>query len=71
MVSKTKISATVSPERLAEARAVTGTSNISQLIDAALEVLINREQRWIDAHPDDELPGQVGVDLSSVPWDEG
>jgi hypothetical protein len=71
MVSKTKISATVSPERLAEARAVTGTSNISQLIDAALEVLINREQRRIDAHPDDELPGQVGVGLSSVPWDEG
>lgn len=46
---------------------------MTEPIGAALEALINREleQRWIDAHPDDELPGQVEVDLSPVPWEEG
>ena len=71
-MTKVKISATVQPERLAEARAVTGTTNLSQLLDDALAALITREleRRWLDAHPDDELPGEVPVDLSSVPWDE-
>lgn len=27
------------------------------------------ERRWLDAHPDEELPGEVPVDLSTVPWD--
>ncbi|MGH3681299.1 MAG: type II toxin-antitoxin system CcdA family antitoxin [Natronosporangium sp.] len=71
-MTRTKISATVDPERLAEARAATGTTNLSQLLDQALSALINREleQRWLAAHPDSELPGEVPVDLSSVPWDD-
>lgn len=71
-MTKTKVSATLSPDQLAKAREVTGTSNLSQLLDDALAALIEREleRRWLDAHPDDELPGEVPVDLSSVPWDE-
>jgi post-segregation antitoxin (ccd killing protein) len=72
MTVRTKISATVNPDRLREAREVTGTTNVSQLLDEALEALVEREleNRWLDAHPNDELPGEVAVDLSSVPWDE-
>lgn len=72
MTSRIKISATVSPERLQEAKEVTGTSNVSQLLDQALAALIEREleRRWLDAHPDEELPGEVEVDLTSVPWEE-
>lgn len=71
-MTKAKISATLTPERLAQARSVTGTSNLSQLLDDALAALIEREfeRRWLEAHPDDELPGQVEVDLSAVPWEE-
>lgn len=70
-MTKLKVSATVDPEQLAEARAVTGTSNLSRLLDQALGALIQREleRRWLDAHPDEELPGEVPVDLSAVPWD--
>lgn len=69
---KAKVSATVSPERLARAREVTGTSSISDLLEEALGALIEREleQRWLRAHPDEELPGEVAPDLSSLPWDE-
>lgn len=71
---KAKISATVSPDRLARAREVTGTTNVSELLNDALGALIEREleQRWLDAQrtDDDQLPGEVVVDLSAVPWDE-
>jgi len=69
---KTKVSATVSPHRLARAREITGTDNVSELLDQALDALIEREleQRWLRAHPDQELPGEVLPDLSAVPWDE-
>lgn len=72
MTTRTKVSATLTPERLKEAQEVTGTRNVSQLLDEALAALIEREleKRWIDAHPDDELPGEVQIDLSSVPWEE-
>ena len=38
----------------------------------ALAALIEREleKRWLDADPDNELPGAVEVDLTSVPWEE-
>ncbi|CAN5611762.1 hypothetical protein BH24ACT14_BH24ACT14_13750 [soil metagenome] len=70
---KTKVSATVSPERLARARVITGTDSVSELLDEALLALIEREleRRWLEAHPDDELPGEVVPDLSGLPWDEG
>jgi post-segregation antitoxin (ccd killing protein) len=72
MTARTKISATLTPERLREAQQVTGTSNISQLLDEALAALIEREleKRWLEAQPDDELPGEVEVDLTSAPWEE-
>jgi post-segregation antitoxin (ccd killing protein) len=72
MTARTKISATLTPERLKEAQQVTGTSNISQLLDEALAALIEREleKRWLEAQPDDELPGEVEVDLTSAPWEE-
>jgi hypothetical protein len=72
VTTRTKVSATLTPERLKEAQEVTGTRNVSQLLDEALAALIEREleKRWIDAHPDDELPGEVEIDLSSVPWEE-
>jgi hypothetical protein len=72
MTPRTKISATLTPERLREAQEVTGTSNVSQLLDEALAALIEREleKRWLEANPDDELPGEVEVDLTSVPWEE-
>jgi len=72
MTTRTKVSATLSPERLREAQEVTGTSNVSQLLDEALAALIEREleKRWLDAHPDQDLPGAVPVDLSAVPWDK-
>lgn len=69
---KVKISATVSPTRLARAREVSGTNSVSELLDDALGALIEREleRRWLDAHPDDDLPGEVVPDLSALPWDE-
>jgi post-segregation antitoxin (ccd killing protein) len=73
MTPRTKISATLTPERLREAQEVTGTSNVSQLLDDALAALIEREleKRWLpEAHPDDDLPGEVEVDLTPVPWEE-
>ncbi|AEF37383.1 MULTISPECIES: type II toxin-antitoxin system CcdA family antitoxin [Mycobacteriaceae] len=72
MAAKTKVSATLTPERLRQAQAVTGTSNVSQLLEDALGALIEREleKRWLEANRDDELPGEVPVDLSAVPWEE-
>jgi hypothetical protein len=74
-MTRVKISATLAPERIAEARAVVETASLSELLDRALEALVEREleQRWLDAHDGDntDLPGPVAVDLSDVPWDEG
>ncbi|CAN5874614.1 hypothetical protein BH23ACT10_BH23ACT10_37080 [soil metagenome] len=69
---KVKISATVSPDRLSRAHDVTGTKSISDLLEQALAALIEREleRRWLDAHPDADLPGEVVPDLSALPWDE-
>lgn len=69
---KTKVSAAVSPHRLARAREVTGTDSVSDLFEEDLAALIEREleQRWLHAHPDEELNGEIVPDLSAVPWDE-
>lgn len=72
---KQKISVTVSPERLRRARAVTGDTNLSELLDNALDALIDREleRRWLEGHEnevlDRDLPDEVPVDLGEVPWD--
>jgi post-segregation antitoxin (ccd killing protein) len=72
-MAKSKVSATVDPQRLARAREITGTASVSELLDQALGALIEREleRRWLEAHPDAELPGEVVPDLSAIPWDEG
>lgn len=69
---KIKVSATIDPERLERARRVTATRGISELLDLALAALVEREleERWLRAHPDESLPGQVVPDLSRVPWDD-
>jgi hypothetical protein len=75
-VAKQKVSVTLSPERLRRATEVTGTTNLSELLDEALDALVERrlEQRWLVAHEpsaaDAGLPGEVPVDLSGVPWDD-
>ncbi len=68
---KKKISATVSPDRLARAREVTGKRNVSELLDDALDALVEREleRRWLDSHDEADLPGEVPPDLSSLPWE--
>ncbi len=75
-MTKRKVSVTLSPERLRRAQEVSGTSNLSELVDDALEALVERalERQWLDAHPATEettdLPTEVPVDLRAVPWDE-
>ncbi len=74
-MTRVKISATLAPELIAEARAVVTSASLSELLDRALEALVEREheRRWLDAHDGDEsdLPGMVPIDLSHIPWDEG
>jgi post-segregation antitoxin (ccd killing protein) len=73
-VAKQKVSVTLSPDRVARAREVVGTSNLSDLLDEALLALVEREleRRWLAARaePDAELdlPGEVAVDLGELPW---
>ena len=74
MPSKLKISATVDPARLQAARRVAGLDRpISEVLDLALDayVVYTLEQRWLAAHqaPRSDLPGEVPVDLTDVPWD--
>ena len=70
-MTKRKISVTVDEDRLAAAVELSGESNDSAVVDAALAVLVEREQeaRWLAAHPPSDLPGEVTPDLSTVPWD--
>lgn len=71
-MTKTKVSATISPERLDKARELTGTNSVSQLLDQALAALIDLhlERQWLAAHSADDLPGAVPPDLTSIPWDD-
>lgn len=74
-MAKEKISATLDPERLKAARALTGATTLSGLLDEALAALIEREQerRWLAAHLGNAAPdlsGEVEPDLSAVPWEE-
>ncbi|CAN5809788.1 hypothetical protein BH23ACT1_BH23ACT1_04280 [soil metagenome] len=75
-VTKQKVSATVSPDRLRQALELTDNENVSEVIDQALEALVEREleRRWLEGHADGpggaDLPGQVAVNLAHLPWDE-
>lgn len=70
-MTKEKVSATVDPDRLAEAVRLAGTDNVSAVIDSALQALIDREKEniWLTqrAAP---TPGAVTPDLSDLPWDD-
>lgn len=74
-MTKRKVSATVSPERLSRAQEVTGNDNVSEVIDQALGALVEREleRRWLAGHADDargdDLPGEIAVELGDLPWD--
>lgn len=73
-MAKRKVSATLSEDSIARARAVMGTDNLSRLLEEGLEALIEREleNRWLrgyaDQPPDLSPPPP---DLSAVPWDDG
>jgi post-segregation antitoxin (ccd killing protein) len=76
-VPKKKLSVTVSPERLKRAREVSPGLNVSEVVDEALNALVDREleRRWLRAHqrqegPPADLPQEVPVDLTDLPWDE-
>ncbi len=76
-VAKQKVSVTLSPERIERARAVTGRANLSELLDDALDAIVEREleRQWLAAHDRAaaaavDLPGEIVVDLTDVPWDD-
>lgn len=74
-MAKQKVSVTLSPERLRRVRDIFGNENLSELLDDALDALIEREleRRWFAGHEgvaeDPDLLGEATVDLSDVPWD--
>ena len=76
-MKKVKISATVRPDRLAEAKRLTGCDNVSEVIDRALSALIDDELERAHAEGYARLP-QGGETLEVVdpgvwadlPWDE-
>lgn len=76
-MNKVKISASVRPERLAEAKALTGCDNVSEVIDRALTALIDDELERVHADGYARLP-QSGETVEVVdagvwadlPWDE-
>lgn len=76
-MAKQKVSVTLSPERIERAKAVTGRVSLSELLDDALDALVDREleRRWLDAHQpgeaaDADLPVDAPVDLRSLPWSD-
>lgn len=76
-MTKQKVSVTLSPERIERARAVTGRVNLSDLLDDALDAVVEREleRQWLAHHErsgdtQTDLPGAVTVDLTDVPWDD-
>jgi post-segregation antitoxin (ccd killing protein) len=70
-MTRLKISATVDPDLLANAREVTGLDNTSELFDRALDALVEREleTRWLERHRGADLPDDTPVDLGDLPWD--
>ncbi len=72
-----KISATVRPERLAEAKRLTGCENVSEVLDRALAALIDDELERAHAEGYTRLPQgdetvrsvDSGV-WADLPWDE-
>jgi len=77
IVVKTKVSATVDRDRLAEAQKLTGCANVSAVLDQALEALITAHLERAHAEGYDRMPqGAETIALpdpsvwASLPWDE-
>lgn len=77
-MAKKKVSVTLSPERLERAQELNPGLNVSEVVDEALDALVEREleKRWLDAHErsagarDDDLSQEFSVNLAHLPWDE-
>ncbi len=73
-VAKQKVSVTLSPSRISDARRLTGNENLSDLLDEALAALIEREQerRWAEGRraKDVDPIGDAVPDLTDVPWED-
>jgi hypothetical protein len=74
---KTKVSATVDRDRLAEAKKLTGSANVSAVLDEALEALIVAHLEHAHAAGYERVPqGAETIALpdptvwTSLPWDE-
>jgi hypothetical protein len=74
---KTKVSATIDRDRLAEAQRVTGCTNVSAVLDQALEALIVSHLERTHAEGYDRMPQSddtIALPDPSVwaalPWDE-
>lgn len=72
-MTKKKVSVTLSPERLQRARELSPGLNVSEVVDNALDALVEREleKRWLKAHEQAaDVPQEVPIDLSDLPWDD-
>jgi hypothetical protein len=76
-MAKVKVSATIDPDRLERAKKLTGSDNISEILDMGLQALIVAEQETIYVEGYTRLP--QGNETSAVvdpkfwadiPWDE-
>ena len=76
-MNKAKVSATIDPGRLARAKQLTGSDNVSEILDRALVALIDDELERIHAQGYERVPqGSETVKVvdaqvwSDLPWDE-
>jgi len=76
-MNKVKISATLRPDQLAEAKRLTGCDNVSEVLDRALAALIDDELERAHVEGYVRLPqGGETVEVvdpavwADVPWDE-
>lgn len=76
-MNKVKISATVSPDRLRQAKEITGCANVSEVIERGLASLIARDLERIHADGYARAPqGAEVVDIvdptvwPQIPWDD-
>lgn len=74
-MAKRKISATLSPERIQQAQELTGSTNLSELLEQGLAALVEREleRRWVAGYqrqpPGEDLPAEIEPDLDAAPWE--
>lgn len=76
-MGKVKVSATVSPEHLARAKQLTGSQNVSEVLDRGLKALIDDELERIhaegyagSAQADEAVDTVDAAVWSKIPWYE-